>query len=81
MILRLKKKDERYFKIKVTDETCFKENIKHTLILKESKVTSKESEANFAPKENVMHTCRTLLQIQFAFFKIKDKKDDISYYP
>ena len=75
------KKGERYFKIKVTGETCFKENIKPTLILKEGKVTSKESEANFAPKENVMHIRRTLLQIQSVFFKIKDKKDDISYYP
>ena len=28
-----------------------------------------------------MYTCRALLQIQSIFFKIKDKKDDISYYP
>ena len=28
-----------------------------------------------------MYTCRALLQIQSVFFKIKDKKDDISYYP
>ena len=28
-----------------------------------------------------MYTCRALLQIQFVFFKIKDKTDDISYYP
>ena len=28
------KKGENYFKIKVTDETCFKENIKPTLISK-----------------------------------------------
>ena len=36
------KKVESYFKIKVTDETCFKENIKPTLTFKESKVTPKE---------------------------------------
>ena len=73
------KKGESYFKIKVTDETRFKENIKPTL--KEGKVTPKESDVNFIPKENVMYTCRALLQIQFVFFKIKDKNDDISYYP
>ena len=28
-----------------------------------------------------MYTCRTLLQIQSLFFKIKYKKDDINYYP
>ena len=28
-----------------------------------------------------MYTCRALLQIQSVFFKIKDKNDDISYYP
>ena len=70
-----------YFKIKVTDETCFKENIKPNLILKEGKVTPKESDANFTPKENVMYTCRVLFQIQSVFFEIKDKKDDIIYYP
>ena len=66
------KNDGSYFKIKVTDETCFKENIKPNLILKEGKVT---------PKENVMYTCRILFQIQSVFFEIKDKKDDIIYYP
>ena len=75
------KKGESYFKIKVTDETYFKENIKPTLILKEGKVTPKESDVNFIPKENVMYTGRALLQIQSVFFKIKDKNDDISYYP
>ena len=75
------KKGESYFKIRVTDETCFKENIKPTLTLKEGKVTPKESDANFIPKENVMYTCRVLLQIQSVFFKIKDKKADIIYYP
>ena len=40
-----------------------------------SKITPKESNANFIPKENVMYTCRALLQIQSVFFKIKDKKD------
>ena len=75
------KKVESYFKIKVTDETCFKENFKPTLILKEGKVTPKESDANFTPKENVVYTCGVLFQIQSAFFKIKDRKDDISYYP
>ena len=75
------KKGGSYFKIKVTDETCFKENIKPNLILKEDKVTSKESDANFTQKENVMYTCRVLLQIQSVFFKIKDKNDNISYYP
>ena len=66
------KKGESYFKIKITDETCFKEKIKSTLILKEGKVT---------PKENVMYTCRLLFQKQSVFFKIKDKNDSISYYP
>ena len=75
------KKGESYFKVKVTDETCFKENVKPTLTLKEGKVTPKESDANFISKENVMYTCRALLQIQSVFFKTKDKKDDISYYP
>ena len=75
------KKGESYFKIKVTDETYFKENIKPTLILKEGKVTPKESDVNFIPKGNVMYTGRALLQIQSVFFKIKDKNDDISYYP
>ena len=28
-----------------------------------------------------MYTCRALLQIQSVFFEIKDKKDDICYYP
>ena len=44
-----------YFKLKVNDETCFKEKIKPTLILK-GKVTPKDSDANFTPKENVMYT-------------------------
>ena len=75
------KKGESYFKIKVTDETCFKENIKATSILKEVKVISNERYVNFIPKENAMYTCRALLPIQSVFFKIKDKNDDISYYP
>ena len=62
------------FKIKVTDDTCFKENIKPNLILKEGKVTPKESDANFTLKKNVMYTCRVLFQIQSVFFKIKIKK-------
>ena len=78
MILSLKKQGESYFKIKVTDETFFKENIKPTLTLKEGKVTPKESDTNFIPKENVMYTCRPLLEMQSVFFKIKGKKDDIS---
>ena len=69
-----------YFKTKVNDETCFKEKIKPTLILKEGKVTPKESYVNFTPKENVMYTCRVLFQIQSVFFKIKDKNEGISYY-
>ena len=81
MILRLKKKGESYFKIKVTDETCFKENIKSTSIIKEGKVITKESDANFIPKEIAMYTCKALLQIQSVFFKNKDKNDDVSYYP
>ena len=28
-----------------------------------------------------MYTCRALLQIQSDFFKIKDKNNDIIYYP
>ena len=55
------KKGESYFKIKVTDETRFKEHINPTL--KEGKVTPKESDVNFIPKENVMYSCRALLQI------------------
>ena len=78
---KFEKKGDSYFKIKVTDETCFKENIKPNLILKEGKVTSKESDANFSPKENVVNTCRALLQTKSVYFKIEDKKDDISYYP
>ena len=66
--------------MKVTDETCFKEKIKPTLILKEDKATPKESDVNFTPKENVMYTCRVLFQIQSVFFKIKDKNDRMSYY-
>ena len=75
-----KKSGERYFKIKVTDDTCFKENIKPTLILKKGKVTPKESDANFTPKENVMYTCRVLLLVESVFFRIKNKNDSISYY-
>ena len=75
------KKGESYFEIKVTDETCFKENIKPTSVLKEVKVISKESDVSFIPKENAMYTCRALLPIQSVFFKRKDKNDDISYYP
>ena len=61
----MKKKGESYFKIRVTDETCFKENIKPTLTLKEGKVTPKEGDANEERK----------------LIKIKDKKADIIYYP
>ena len=81
--LTLEKKGESYFKTKVTDEACFKENTKPTLILKEGNVTSKESDANFTPKENVTYTCRVLLQIQSVFFKIKDENDSViihNYY-
>ena len=39
----LKKKGEEYFKIKVSNETCFKEDIKSTLILKEGKVIPEEN--------------------------------------
>ena len=81
MVLRSKEKGESYFKTKVTDERCFKENIKSNPILREGKVITKESDANFIPKENVMYTCRVLLQIQSVFFKIKDKDDNIIYYP
>ena len=49
--------------------------------MKEGKLVPKESDVNFIPKENVMYTCRVLLQIQSVFFEIKDKNDDISYYP
>ena len=80
MILRLKKKGESYFKIKVTDETCFKENIKSTSIIKEGKVITKESDANFIPKEIAMYTCKALLQIQSVFFKNKDKVIIHNYY-
>ena len=41
--------------MKVTDEACFKEKIKPTLILKEDKVTPKESDVNFTPKELVKY--------------------------
>ena len=50
-------------RLTVTDETYFKENINPTSILKEGKVTPKESDINFIPKENVMYTCRVLFQI------------------
>ena len=70
---KFEKKGENYFKIKVTDETCFKENIKSTSIIKEGQVITKESDANFIRKENIMYTCRALLQIQSVFFKIIDK--------
>ena len=79
--ITFEKKGESYFKTKVTDERCFKENIKSNPILKEGKVITKENDANFIPKENVMYTCRVLLQIQSVFFKIKDKDDNIIYYP
>ena len=36
------KKGGEYFKTKVSNETCFKENIKATLILKKEKVIPKE---------------------------------------
>ena len=80
-VFPFEKKGESYFKIKETDETCIKENIKSTSILKEGKVISKESDVNFIPKENAMYTCRALLQKQSVFFEIKDKNDDKSYYP
>ena len=54
------KNGESYFKIKVTDETCFKENIKPNVILKEGKVSPKESDANFTQTENVMYTCSVI---------------------
>ena len=38
-----KKKGEEYFKIKVSNETCFKADIKSTLILKEGKVIPEEN--------------------------------------
>ena len=67
--------------MKVNDETCFKEKIKSTLILKEGKVAPKESDTSFTPKENVMYFCRVVFQIQSFFFKIKYENDSISYYP
>ena len=75
------KKGESYFQIKVIDETCFKEKVEPTFTLEEDKVITKESDANFIPKENAMYTCRALLQIQSDFFKIKDKNNDIIYHP
>ena len=74
------KNGESYFKIKATDEICFKEKAEPTSTLKEGKVVSKERDANFILKENVMDTCRALLQILSVFFKSKDKNNDISYY-
>ena len=41
----------------------------------------KENKAIFTPREDVMYTCRALLQMQSVFFNMKDKKNDISYYP
>ena len=75
------RKGEEYVSAKVSNETCFKEGIKATLILKEGKVVPEENKAIFVPEKEVMYTCRALLQIQSVFFNIKDNKDDITYYP
>ena len=74
------KKGGEYFKTKVYNETCFKENIKTTLILKEGNVIPKEEQDIFTPEIDVMYTCIALLQIQSIFFNMKNDKDDISYY-
>ena len=55
------KKGREYFKIKVSNETCFKENIKLTLILKEGKVILKEGQDIFTPEIDVIYTCIALL--------------------
>ena len=52
------RKGEEYFKATVSDVTSFKEDITPTLILKEGKII---------PEEDVMYTCRALLQIQSIF--------------
>ena len=72
---------KEFFKAKVSNETCFKEDIKATLILKEGKVIPKECKTIFTPDEGVMCTCTALLQTQSIFFNIKDSKYDIRYYP
>ena len=61
------KKGGEYFKIKVSNETCFKENIKPTLILKEGKVIPKEGQDIFTPEIDVMYTCTALLELQSVF--------------
>ena len=75
------RKGEEYFKATVSNETCFKEDIKANLTLKEDKVIPNEGKAIFTPNESVMYTCRALLQIQSIFFNMKDNKDEIGYYP
>ena len=40
----------------------------------------REGKNIFTPKENIMYTCRVLLQIQSVFYNTKDNKDDIKYY-
>ena len=68
------KKVGSFFKIKVTDETCFKEKIKPTLILKEGKVTPKESDANFTPKETLCILVEYYFKYNLFSLKLKIKK-------
>ena len=62
------------FKIKVTDETCFIEKIKPTLILKEGKVTPKESDANFTPKKTLCILVEYYFKCNLFSLKLKIKK-------
>ena len=56
-----------YFRTTVSNETAFKDDIKPNLILKKGKPSSKEH--HVIPKEDVMYTCRVILQIQSIFSK------------
>ena len=77
----LRNDGEEYCGVKVSNEICFKEDIKAALILKEGKVIPEEGQAIFTPNENTKYICRVLLHIQSVFFNMKDNKDDIRYYP
>ena len=72
---------EEYFNRNVFNETYIKEDIKATVSLKEGKATSKEEQAIFTLNENSKYICRTLLQIQFVFFNMKDNKDPDLEFP
>ena len=62
-------KGEEYLKTKVSDEICFRKN--------------KDDKTNIIPNENTKYNCRVLLQIQSAYYSMKNKdilSDDITYH-